>query len=628
MPSETNAPALVPGLVAARAAAAPDTVACRAGRRELTYRTLDERAARTASVLRDLGVGPDVPAAVLMPRSPGQIVAYLAVMTAGGAYLPLDPAYPPERIRQILADAAPPVMLATAELARRLPAGPGPRVVVLDDAGGCAQASPRRRHRAALDGANLAYVIYTSGSTGVPKGVQVPHSGLANLVRWHHARYGLTPADRTAHLASAGFDAAVWEIWPTLAAGATLHLPTEEDRLRPDRLGAWLRETGITVTFMPTPLAEEMITGGHLGGSRLRALLTGGDRLRRAPPVGAPYQLVNHYGPTEASVVSTAGTVPAGSAGPPAIGRPIDGTGAHVLDDALRQVPPGEVGELYVSGEGLARGYLGRPGHTAARFVPDPFSGTPGARLYRTGDLCRVDADGVLWFAGRADDQVKIRGFRIEPGEVEAALLAHPRVAEAAVVARPGPSGAPQLVGYAVPSAGAAVTVQELRAHLSERLPAYMVPPRLLILGGLPMTPHGKLDRPALPVPPAGGLGEMPRDPVEETIAEIWAATLGLPDGHPLGVRDGFFDLGGHSLLGHQVIAQVMQVFGVAPPLSALFEAPTIAGFAAAIQRGERTPGRIAAIARLRRQVAGLTDEQVAGRLASLTPERQVAHDR
>src|SRR5215471_4024434 len=375
----TDVPAaLVHEGVERQAAEHPGAVAVTDRRCAVTYRELDKRAGRLAGYLRSVGIGPDTPVGVCLRRSPGLVIALLGVLKAGGAYLPLDPDYPADRLRQMLADAAPPVLIADDDM--RMPAPPGTLVVRPGDE----PDDPPELLRPQLDARCLAYVIYTSGSSGAPKGVMIPHAGLSGLVRWHLNHYRIGPGDRTAQIAATSFDASVWEIWPSLVAGATLHLPDDEDRLRPDRLLAWLSECGITVAFLPTPMAEEVLRLPAPPGIRLRTLLTGGDRLTLRPPSGTPYELVNHYGPTEASVVTTAVTVLPHGDGQPPIGYPIDGRRVHLLNDELRPVSLGETGELYIGGLGLARGYLGRPGHTADRFVPDPFAELPGGRLYRT----------------------------------------------------------------------------------------------------------------------------------------------------------------------------------------------------------------------------------------------------
>ncbi|HSN85756.1 MAG TPA: amino acid adenylation domain-containing protein, partial [Thermoanaerobaculia bacterium] len=419
----------------------------------------------------------------------------------------------------------------------------------------------------------MAYVIYTSGSTGKPKGVEVPHGGLSNLVAWHRRAYGVTPSDRATMLAGPAFDASVWEVWPYLASGASVHVPDAGTRSEPDRLLAWMAEQGITLAFLPTPIAEALVETSELPeGLALRALLTGGDRLRHAPSRPLPFALVNHYGPTESSVVTTAGEVPAGRS-LPSIGRPIDGLRVWLLDRDLRRVPPGVPGELCVGGRGLARGYLGRPDLTAERFLPDPWG--DGTRLYRTGDLARWRG-GELEFLGRIDHQVKIRGFRIELGEIEAVLREHPGVREAVVAVRER-AGEGALVAYVVPAppspgegggeAGEGGWGGE--GFLADRLPAYMVPSTFVILSSLPLTPNGKVDLRALPEPiwaerVQAGDGA-PSTPLEEMLAGIWSTVLDVPE---IGVHDNFFKLGGHSLMATRVLSRVRDAAGAEVPLA------------------------------------------------------------
>ncbi|HEV7518607.1 MAG TPA: condensation domain-containing protein, partial [Thermoanaerobaculia bacterium] len=419
--------------------------------------------------------------------------------------------------------------------------------------------------------------------TGRPKGVEVAHRSLLNLIAWHRSAFALGGEDRTTQVAGVGFDAAVWELWPSLAAGASLHLAAEEVRLSPARLQEWLLASGITVSFLPTPLAESLLTLDWPAAAPLRLLLVGGDELHRPPRAGLPFAVINNYGPTEATVVSTSGRVAAGGTqeAAPAIGRPIGNVRAHVLDAGWAPVPPGIPGELYVGGDALARGYLGRPDLTAERFVPNPFA--DGERLYRTGDLARWRPGGELEFLGRIDAQVKIRGVRIELGEIAAALLAHPAVEQAAVLMRQAGSGEKRLTAYL--ALRTAVPEPELRGFLRDHLPEPMVPAGFVILAALPLTPNGKLDRQALArseperEPGVGsGAGEgAPRNEIEELLAGIWAEVLGR---ERVGVDDDFFALGGHSLLATQVMSRVRQASGVELPLRRLFERPTVAGLA------------------------------------------------
>ncbi|HSK78180.1 MAG TPA: amino acid adenylation domain-containing protein, partial [Thermoanaerobaculia bacterium] len=533
--------------------------------RTLTWGELCERSGRLAAFLRSQGVGPETLVAVRMERSADLLVAQLGVLKAGAAYVSLDPAHPADRLAFMLEEAAAPVVLTEGSLDRDR-----------EEIARCKPLPPM-----AVEPDQLAYVLYTSGSTGRPKGVQVPHRGLVNLVRWDLRALGTGPGDHRTQVASLGFDASVWEIWACLASGATLHLPAAELRLDPPRLAAWMAERGVTVSFLPTPLAEALLASGGPRVPTLRRLLVGGDRLRLRPEPGCGFTLIDLYGPAEASVVTSAGTVPPrrrGEAGAAStLGRPIDGLRVHLLDRSRQPVPPGVAGELWVGGPALARGYLGDPGRTAERFLPDPWGS--GERLYRTGDLCRFRRDGEIEFLGRADHQVKIRGQRIELGEIEVALTALPGVREAVVVARDG-----QLAAYVVGDAAAG----ELRRSLSERLPAAMVPAAFVTLEALPLTPNGKVDRRALPAPERESAAEAyvaPRTPVEEVVAGIWAELLGV---ERVGAEGHFFALGGHSLLAARVASRLRQAFGVELPVRDLFEAPTVAELAARVEAARR----------------------------------------
>jgi amino acid adenylation domain-containing protein len=602
---------LVHHRVAALAAARPGAPAVVSSSGALSYGELDERANRLAHHLSALGVGPESRVAVDLHRSAESITVLLAVLKAGGAYLPVDPAQPAARSAHILADAAPAVLITRGPAAAPVPAGSA-HVDLARDAAAVA-ARPAHSPEVLVLPDNLAYVIHTSGSTGAPKGVMVPHSGLANLVDWHVRRYSTGPGEHTAHVAALGFDASVWEVWPTLASGATLHLPCEEDRSRPERLLVWLAAEGITVTFLPTPLAMEVLRL-PAPPSRLRTVLTGGDALTATPAPGTPYELVNHYGPTEASVVTTAASVPVQGGGVPPIGSPITGLRVHLLDEDGRPVPDGARGELCVGGSGLARGYLGRPGLTAERFVPDP-SGPAGSRVYRTGDVAARLPGGALYFHGRSDDQVQIRGFRVEPAEVTAVLSDHPDVARAAVVARSG-----RLLGYVVPRSGDGSGLPEaVREHAAGRLPEHMVPALILVLDEIPLTVNGKVDREALPdpLPPTPETVVGPRDALEELIAETWYEVLELPD-RPAHIHDDFYALGGHSLLAGRLTVRLSDLFGVDLPLQVTFSASTIAALAGEVRALEPSPGHLAEVTARHRQVASMSDEEVEALLAEL----------
>jgi amino acid adenylation domain-containing protein len=563
-------------LVEAHADAAPDAVAVLAGGERVTYAELDARANRLAHHLAALGVGPDVVAGVCQAHTADLIVSHLAVLKAGGAYLPIDPAHPAERIGAMLEDARALAVLADAATADRIPSSAA-TLVRVDADGETIGARPSHRPSVAVDRANLAYVVFTSGSTGRPKGVGVQHRSLAGLVRWHLRAFGVTARDRGSQVAGVGFDAAVWEVWPYLAAGASVVIAPEDARLSPPALRGFLLESGVTVSFASTPVAEALLALDWPPEAPLRLLLTGGDALRTRPPASLPFRLINNYGPTEGTVVATSGAVEWSAAdGLPAIGHAIDGAAAYVVDPRMRPVPRGVAGELYVGGVGVARGYLGRPALTAERFVPDPLSPEPGGRAYRTGDRVRRRADGALDFLGRNDDQVKVRGVRIEPGEVEAALTRDPAVREAVVGAPADRHGERRLVAWIVP-ADDALDVAALRARLRDVLPEHMVPASFVEMGALPLTPNGKVDRRALP-PPASAAGEeayvAPRSPTEELLAGIFAEVLGAPR---VGAHDDFFSLGGHSLLVTRMTSRIARDLGAELPLRAVFEAPSVA---------------------------------------------------
>jgi amino acid adenylation domain-containing protein len=440
----------------------------------------------------------------------------------------------------------------------------------------------------ALRNDDLAYIIYTSGSTGEPKGVEITHGNLLNLIDWHRARFGVTAADRAGHVAGLGFDAAVWEIWPYLCAGACVSLASEQVRMSAPLLRSWLVDQEITIAFVPTPLAEPLMTTTWPAGTALRFLLTGGDTLHDHPPPGLPFAVINNYGPTECTVVATSGEVPPRLNGEalPAIGWPIAHTRIHLLDERGDPVPDGAIGEIHIGGAGVGRGYRGRPDLTARSFVPDPFSGVPGARLYRTGDLGERLPDGQIAFHGRLDEQQKIRGHRVEPDEIARTLNRHPLVAASAVLARGGAPSDKELVAYVVPDAAAAPTAEALRRFLAELLPDYMIPARFVQLDALPLTASGKLDRQALPTPTADNALDQasyraPATPTERRLAEIIGALLGT---ERVGANDNFFLIGGHSLLGTQVLLRAREAFGVDLTLRDLFEAGSVAQLAAVIE--------------------------------------------
>jgi amino acid adenylation domain-containing protein len=581
---------LLHALIAAQAARTPDAVAVVFEDESLTYRELEVRANRLGRHLVRLGAGPEARVGVCLRRGPDMVVTLLAVLKAGAAYLPLDPAYPAARLAYMLDDAGAPLLVTESSL-RGLLAGDGARIVLVDGDAEAIAMEAAEAPRAAVAPENAAYVIYTSGSTGRPKGVVVTHANAADFfVGMDEVVGGPVPGTWLA-VTRIGFDIHVVELLWTLARGfrVVVHPDLEQAR-EEETLARAVRRYGVThLQCTPSLAAMVVAESGVEALCGLERIFLGGEALPAglAAQVHAvlPGGLVNMYGPTETTVWSAAHAVRGGEAVVP-IGRPMANTRVYVLNEGLRPQPVGLPGELYVAGPGVTRGYLGRPGLTAARFLPDPFGVEPGARLYRTGDRVRWQHDGTLEFLGRLDEQVKVRGFRIEPGEIEARLAEHPAVREAVVLVREDAPGDRRLVAYVVgdPAAGADV----LRAHLSERLPEYMVPSAFVALKALPLTPNGKVDRKALPAPDfasAEGRYVAPRTPVEEVLAEIWAEVLRL---ERVGVEESFFELGGHSLLATRVVSRIREVFGVEVPLRALFEGPTVAQLAGRVEDERR----------------------------------------
>jgi len=564
---------------------APDAAAVLFESRRVSYGELNGRANRLARHLRRLGVGPDVRVAICVERGPEMVAAMLAVLKAGGAYVPLDAGYPAERLEYMLADSAPAVVLTQEHLNQRLGAplrGTAAPVVLLDTETPSWASEPEADlDRGGLTPGHPAYVIYTSGSTGRPKGVLVPHRGVCNVAAAQQRAFGVGPGDRVLQFASPSFDAAAFELVMALASGAALCAAPREELLPGPGLLALLRRHAVTTVTLP-PSALAALPVEDLPA--LRTLTVAGEALptELAARWGARHRLLNLYGPTEATIWSTAAEC-ADPARRPDIGGPIANVRAYVVDAGLEPLPVGVAGELCVGGAGVALGYLGRPGLTAERFVPDPFGGEAGARLYRTGDRVRRLADGRLDFVGRTDHQVKVRGFRIEPGEIEARLVEHAGVREAVVVAREDTPGEKRLVAYVVGEG--AVEVESLRAHLGETLPEYMVPAAYLRLDELPRTPGGKLDRGALPAPEGDAYArrayEAPVGETEELLAQVWGEVLGV---ERVGRRDDFFELGGHSLLAVQVIS----LLEVDIDLGELFNRPVLQDFARELEKAGR----------------------------------------
>jgi amino acid adenylation domain-containing protein len=556
----------------------------------LTYTELNQRANQLAHHLQSLGVGPEVLVGVCMKRTPDLIVALLGVQKAGGAYVPLDPAYPPERIAFMLEDARAPVLLTQAALLPALPATQAQCLCVDQDWDTIARSSSANPV-SLVTPANLAYIIYTSGSTGRPKGVAITHANASALLAWATRIFPRQHLQGVLAATSVCFDLSVYEIFLPLSLGGTVYLA--QNALHLPELPR--RDEVTLINTVPSAMAELARTHGlpdsvrivNLAGEPLRHVLVQ-KIYQEFPQVEAVYNL---YGPSEDTTYSTWACIDRADTLEPSIGGPLDNTQAYILDPHMQPLPVGEVGELYLGGDGVSRGYLNRPDLTAERYVPDPFSGRPGARLYCTGDLSRYRPDGKIEFLGRMDSQVKIRGFRIELGEIEAVLSRHPNIESQVVIAHSDDLGEKKLVAYFAARHAPAPSVSELRQHLQAKLPDYMLPSLFIRLEHMPLNPNGKIDRKALPAPESAAPARetdyvAPRTALETNLARIWSDVLGVPN---IGIRDNFFELGGHSLLATRVLTRLRETAQVDLPPRALFDAPTVAELAQAVeQTGER----------------------------------------
>lgn len=606
---------LVPQQFEAQVARTPQAIALTHEGRQLTYQQLNEQINRLAHLLLARGIGPESRVAIFLERTPDMIVALLAVLKSGAAYIPLDPQYPTRRTADILGDTNAAAILTHSTLHPALPTTlPASVFLCLDELQPQLRQQPTTNPAVAINPDNLAYIIYTSGSTGRPKGVTISHAALLNYTIGAGKAFTITPADRVLQFASLSFDTAVEEIYPSLVHGATLVLRTDamlgSEQAFVEHCQAW----GITVLDLPTAywhqLNSGLISKGLTLPASLRLVIIGGERALPEQVAawrthfGPQVRLWNTYGPTETTVVAisaemtpTSRAAANGKHHPPGerptheapIGRPVANTQAYILNQHLRPVGQGVPGELYLGGRDLARGYWQDPRLTAERFIPNPLAEQPGERIYRTGDLARYRPDGQIEFLGRVDHQVKIRGYRVEPGEIENCLTAHPAVREAAVVVhQENDSSLPRLVAYLVSTTPADETtfIATLRQFVRETLPDYMVPAGFVVLNSLPLTTSGKLDRRHLPAPTfeqrlsSGPAITLPSTPEEEILAEVWSDLLERPE---IGVHDNFFDLGGHSLLATQLISRIRDLFHIEMPLRALFETPTIAALAVAI---------------------------------------------
>jgi amino acid adenylation domain-containing protein len=568
----------VHNLVSAQAATRPSAVAVADGKKQVTYHELEQRASELALQLRSLGVTMEVPVALCLSRSAELVIGALGILKAGGAYVPLDPSSPSNRLAMLLEDSGVRLVVTQPGVAEALPQGNWQKILIEGNTVSTDSPAPIADIPRS-SGSNLAYIIFTSGSTGRPKGVQITHANLLNLIRWHQCAFRVTPADKATMHASPGFDASVWEIWPYLAAGATVSVVDESVRTSPERLRDWMLGNGITISFVPTALAESMLELQWPSKASLRFLLTGADRLRHYPPPGLPFSFVNNYGPTECTVVATSGVISASakSGASPTIGKPIDHVQAYVVDAKLDPVPDGTPGELLIGGESVGRGYLNDSKLTHQKFLDDHFKKMAGGRLYRTGDLVQRLPDGQIHFLGRMDQQVKIRGYRVEPAEIVIALERHPAIQSCFVTVSDN-SGETRLIAYVVPSAQDSLSASELRGFLCQLLPDYMVPSTFLAIASLPRTPSGKVDRAALPLPTSENVlrddsFEPPESEIEQWLASFLSTLL---KADRISRDDNFFNLGGHSLMGAQVIAKVQQTFDVELSLRSLFDHPSV----------------------------------------------------
>ena len=607
-------------LVESQAAHRPDALAVVHGDKQLNYGELNRRANQLAHYLRRNGVGLETSVGVLMQRSADWIVALLGILKAGGVYVPLDGSYPAQRLHFMVEDAE--VRLLLTESGQ--PEVDAAEIVYLDQAWEQLGSENAENLDNVTQAENLAYLMYTSGSTGQPKGVGVPHRAINRLVsNTNYVKF--EENDRVAQISNASFDAATFEIWGALMNGSRLVVLEKETALSPTELGQQIVDHQISVMFLTTALFHQMAQSRPEIFSSLTSMVFGGDAadtqfVQRVLEQGKPRHLVNGYGPTEGTTFTTwyeaqakdigARTIP--------IGRALSNTDVWILDPQGQMVPVGVVGELHIGGDGLARGYSGRPALTAEKFVPNPYSAEPGARLYRTGDLVRYRDDGNIEFLRRMDHQVKVRGFRVELGEIESSLNQYWAIVESVVVAGKDANGDTRLIAYIVPEEGVEPTSSEMWTFLQEKLPSYMLPSVFVTIKELPLTPNGKVDRRALPLPEQIG-DEVsanfiaPRTVMEETVAEIWRQTLGLTQ---VGVESNFFDLGGHSLLATRVMSQIRESCGVELPLRELFESPTIAGLARKLEEAQPKETELGRILSMLENMENISEEEVTALLA------------
>jgi amino acid adenylation domain-containing protein len=569
----------------------PHAVAITSGTERITYGDLGMGASALASALGAMLDGKrGCPIGVCTEDSRHLTMGALAAWKTGCAYLPVAPSSPPERLRHMLGEADTPILIFSDAVSSTIPGGGAWKLLRIDEFTRAPkehleQSSLATNGNSQIAPDDIAYVIFTSGSTGTPKGVAVTHGNLSNLISWYNTAFGVTRNDRATQMRALTFDVSVAELWPALSAGATVYSLDRTAYLLPERLRDYLVRQEITICEAPTLVVEQLLMLEWPRETRLRYLQTGGESLRVFPPAGLPFQVINNYGPTECTVISTSGVVSASreDSPHPSIGRPIAGAEVYIVDSNFHPVPDGQPGEMLIAGCGVAAGYIHRSDLTKERFITLPgIAG--GARVYRTGDIAKKLPDGEFEFIGRVDDQIKLRGYRIEPAEIIAALRRHPAVSAAAVTTV-GEGVEKQLVAYIVLKAG--LSGSELRDHLALHVPAYMIPELFVPIEQMPLTPHGKIDYSGLPFPSRSILLDVtastlePSTEIEIEVASIVSRVLRQPQ---IGFEDDFFRLGGNSLLAAQVVVMVQHQFGVDLDVRSVFEKPTVEGLAREIE--------------------------------------------
>ncbi len=559
----------------------------------ITYRELNSQANHIAHYLQRFGNAPAQPIGIYMEQSVRTLISMLAVLKMGSSYVPIDPHVPSSRVITILEEAGISLVLTQKNQGATLAGTPYTAVDVDEDWQTISQESSENLSNESTE-RDLAYIIFTSGTTGKPKGVEIEHRSLYNLIRWHQQAFQITPLDRATLFASISFDASVWEAWPYLCSGASVFVVPTSVQNSLTQLQSWIVDQKITISFLPTPLAEQVIKLEWPSTLALRILLTGGDRLHTYPPATLPFAFVNNYGPTENTVVTTSCVVAPDSEAKelPSLGKPITNVEVHLLDEQLQPVPSGEVGELYIAGTSLARGYRNQPQLTRERFLPHPFSTDPDARIYKTGDLARWNDDGQLTFLGRNDQQVKIRGFRIELGEIQVRLGAYTGIRESTVVAIQVSNDEHQLNAFFVSEEQVQLSVDDLRTHLKTTLPDYMIPAKFVQLDKIPLLPSGKVDVQQLVTMSTAQMEQTmiisTENKTQQHLAEIW---IDLLKGHQFGLDDDFFKIGGHSLSVLQLIIRVRKSFSVSITVRDIFQSPTITKLASVIEAKQLAKG-------------------------------------